>query len=72
MPNQHVIPHDDRWAVKPEGGERASSVHDTQEQAVEQATELAKHQQSEVLVHGSDGTIRARNSYGNDPRNRPG
>ncbi len=72
MPNQHVVPHDNRWAVKPEGGDRASSVHDNQEEAVERATELARHQKSEVLVHGQDGTIRSRNSYGNDPRRIPG
>jgi uncharacterized protein YdaT len=72
MPNQHVIPHAQGWAVKPEGGERASSVHGTQEEAVRRATELAEHQRSEVLVHGKDGQIRMRNSYGNDPRHRPG
>lgn len=72
MPNQHVVPHDNGWAVKPEGGERASSVHENQEEAVERATELARNQKSEVLVHGQDGTIRSRNSYGNDPRRTPG
>jgi uncharacterized protein YkwD len=30
MPNQHVVPHNNGWAVKPEDGERASSVHSTQ------------------------------------------
>ena len=72
MPNQHVVPHNNEWAVKPEGGERASSVHDTQEEAVERATELARNQQSEVLVHGRNGEIRMRNSYGNDRPDRPG
>ena len=71
MPNQHVVPHDNGWAVKPEGGERASSIHENQEEAVERATELARSQASEVLVHGKDGTIRSRNSYGNDPRRTP-
>ena len=27
--NQHVVPHPEGWAVKPEGGEKASSIHDT-------------------------------------------
>lgn len=31
------------------------------------AREIAINQQSEVLIHGEDGRIRARNSYGNDP-----
>lgn len=72
MPNQHVIPHTNGWAVKPEGGERASSVHSTQAEAVEQATALARTQRSEVLIHGEDGQIRMRNSYANDPPQHPG
>ena len=40
--NQHVVPHDDGWAVKPERGQRASSVHDTQREAIERAREIAQ------------------------------
>ena len=28
--NQHVVPHEGKWAVKGEGSKRATSVHDTQ------------------------------------------
>jgi hypothetical protein len=28
--NQHVVPRDGGWAVKPEGGQPASSIHGTQ------------------------------------------
>jgi len=31
--NVHVTPHGDKWAVKREGNERASSLHDTQKKA---------------------------------------
>lgn len=65
--NQHVVPHPDGWAVKPEGGERASSVHDTQAKAIERAREIARNQGSELLIHGRDGRIRERDSHGNDP-----
>ena len=34
--NQHVVPHPGGWAVKPEGGERASSVHPTQQDAIDE------------------------------------
>lgn len=30
--NQHVVPHQDGWAVKGAGNQRATSVHDTQQQ----------------------------------------
>lgn len=64
--NQHVVPHERGWAVKGSGSERASSVHPTQAEAISVARQTAINQGSELLVHGSDGQIRARNSYGND------
>lgn len=65
--NQHVVPHDGEWAVKGEGNSRATAVHTTQKEAIEHAREIAKNQQSELLIHGRNGQIRGRNSYGNDP-----
>ena len=32
-----------------------------------QAREIARNQESELLIHGQNGRIRARDSYGNDP-----
>ena len=65
--NQHVVPHENKWAVKGEGNQRATSVHDTQAEATARAREIAKAQKSELLVHGRDGEIRSRDSYGHDP-----
>ena len=58
----HVTPNDDRWAVKKEGNERASSMHDTQAEAIESARELA-HQHDDIVIHRPDGTIRERITY---------
>ncbi len=65
--NQHVVPHKDGWAVKGEGNQRATSTHSTQQQAIDAARGIAKNQQSEILVHGRNGQIRERDSYGHDP-----
>lgn len=65
--NQHVIPQEGKWAVKGEGNQRATSIHDTQAEATERAREIARRQKSELLVHGRDGEIRSRDSFGNDP-----
>lgn len=64
--NQHVVPHPGGWAVKPEGG-RASSVHPTQQDAIDRGREVARNQGSELLIHGRDGRIRERDSHGHDP-----
>jgi hypothetical protein len=65
--NQHVVPHEGGWAVRGEGNSRATSVHQTQAQAIVEATQIATNQRSEVLIHGRDGQIRERNSHGHDP-----
>lgn len=65
--NQHVVPHADGWAVKGEGAERASSVHRTQQEAIDRGREVARNQNSELFIHGRDGRIRERDSLGNDP-----
>ena len=65
--NQHVVSHQNGWAVKSEGASKASSVHSTQKEAIDRGREVAKNQKSELLVHGRNGRIRARDSHGNDP-----
>ena len=65
--NQHVVPHEDGWAVRGEGNERATSVHSTQQDAIDAGREIAQNQKSELLIHNKEGQIRKRNSYGNDP-----
>ena len=65
--NQHVVPKGDQWAVKGEKNGRVTSYHNTQSDAINSAKEISKKQGSELLIHGKDGRIRERNSYGNDP-----
>jgi len=65
--NQHVVPHDDGWAVRTPGSSRVGSTHDTQEEAIRAAIKRAKAAESEMLIHGRDGKIRERNTYGPDP-----
>ena len=71
--NQHVVPHNNDWAVRGEGNQKATSVHQTQQEAIDAAREIAINNRSEVVIHRPDGTIRDKDSYGNDqnpPRDR--
>jgi len=63
----HVVPHQGKWAVKREGSERASSVHDTQAKAESAGRTTAKADQTEFYLHNREGQIREKDSYGNDP-----
>lgn len=68
MSNQHVTPRPDgQWQVIGAGNKRATAVTSTQREAIEIATQIAINQSSEMFIHGKDGKIRERNSYGNDP-----
>lgn len=70
--NQHVVPNGDKWAVKGAGNERATKVVETQKEAIKIAREIAINQQSELIIHRTDGKIRDKDSFGNDPRNIKG
>ena len=63
----HVVPFGDRWATKIAGKPEPVSTHKSQELARQAAVPIAKQKQSEVVIHRKDGTIRDKDSYGNDP-----
>lgn len=63
----HVTPQGNKWAVKREGSERASSLHNTQGEAEKKGRQTARNEKTEFYLHGKQGQIRERDSYGNDP-----
>jgi uncharacterized protein YdaT len=64
--NQHVVKHSHGWAVKGSGNEKATRVVDNQQAAIQIAREIAINQGAELIIHGRNGKIREKNSYGND------
>lgn len=64
---QHVVPRDGKWAIRKGGAERVTRRYNTQREAIDAALKIARRQRTEVYVHGRDGRIRERNSYGEDP-----
>ena len=65
--NVHVVPRGNEWAVVREGNQRASSVHTNQNVAWETGRGLARQDRGEAFLHGQNGRIRERNTYGHDP-----
>ena len=61
------MPHGNKWAVRGAGSQRATSFHRTQREAIDNGRQIARNQGTELFVHGRDGQIRERDSYGNDP-----
>ena len=65
--NQHVTKHPSGgWQVKGAGNTKATVRTATQKDAVKIARGIAINQKSELSIHGTDGRIRAKSSYGND------
>jgi len=63
----HVVPRDGSWAVKTAGASRAAKVTSTQADAIERGRQIAVNNNTELIVHRKDGTIRSKDSYGDDP-----
>lgn len=64
----HVVPNPDGgWDVKRGGGQRASSHHDTKRDAIGQAREVSRNQETELRIHNKDGRIASSDSHGGDP-----
>lgn len=64
---QHVVPRGDKWAVRKSGSERVTRHFNTQKEAIYVARKIARNQRGELYIHGRDGRIRNRNSYGPNP-----
>ena len=66
---------DGQWANQRQDASRASSLHDTQAEAIDAARDMLGNQDGgELSIHGRDGKIRAKDtvSPGNDPRSTKG
>jgi len=65
-----VFKRDDIWVNKRNGSDKASSLHDTQKDAIDTARGMLSNQGGgELTVKGLDGRIRSKDTIppGNDP-----
>ena len=68
--DRYVVCHPDGWAVRASGAQRASSVHDTQAEAIMVARNtVMRNGGGEVRIQGRDGRWRDSDTVapGNDP-----
>jgi hypothetical protein len=66
----HVVPAGDEWIVEEEG--QQLSTHATQKEAADYGRVEAVRLKAELVVHGRDGRVEWKNSYGHDPRDVTG
>lgn len=65
--NIHTVPSGNKWAVKKEGVKEPLSTHNTKAAALEKGVLAAKKAKAEHVIHGKDGKIQDKDSYGPDP-----
>lgn len=53
--NQHVVPHEGKWAVQSEGSKKVTSVFDTKSKAIDAAREIASREGADYFVQGNTG-----------------
>lgn len=63
---------DGKWRNRIQTGDVLSGDYDTKEAAVEAGREEARRRKVEHIIKKQDGTIGAKNSYGDDPRDTAG
>lgn len=51
---QHVVPHEDGWAVQKEGSDRATFVFETQREAILKAKELVDDNNNVIIHHNGE------------------
>ena len=70
----HTVNRDGRWENTIEGGDHQAiaASHETKAAVVAAGRAEAIRRKTEHVIHRQDGTIENRNSYGNDPTERPG
>ena len=64
----YVLPtKNGKWAVKSRGATKRHRIVDTQAEAIQLGRRIAMNRGSELIVHRTDGSIRSKDSYGEDP-----
>ena len=69
-PDVHVVPsktQPGKFVVKEAGNSKPVTRPATQSASIDKAIPIAKQNKSEVVIHGRDGKIRDKDSYGSDP-----
>jgi len=67
----HTVHSDGAW-INEVAGRQVGDRHETKDAAVAAGREEAIARGAEHHIHGLDGQVHEKNSYGRDPRNIPG
>lgn len=64
--SQHVVPSQSGWTVISGSAERQANAFGTQQEAIDWAKSVARNSGTSVYIHGTDGRIKAKESFERD------
>lgn len=65
--NQHITHNSNGgWNVLGAGNSKPTKILPTKQEAINYGRNIAKNQGSELIIHGLNGRIQDKDSYGND------
>lgn len=66
--NQHITHNPNGgWRVIGAGNSKPTKILPTKQDAINYGRNIAKNQKAELIIHGLNGKIQDKDSYGNDP-----
>ncbi|MYL50906.1 DUF2188 domain-containing protein [Halobacillus litoralis] len=60
---EHVVSHEEGWAVKAEGAEQATKVYENKQDAIDRAKEIAQNKGTSAVIHTKEGKIQNQYDY---------
>ncbi|WP_371069689.1 DUF2188 domain-containing protein [Sediminibacillus sp. JSM 1682029] len=60
---EHVVVHENGWAVQAKDAKKPSKVFDKKSDAVERAKEIAENKGTEAVIHKKNGDVEKRHSF---------
>lgn len=63
----HIVPCDEGWGIRKAESEKLTKILPTKKEAEEFGHQMAINQKTELIIHGKDGKIQDKDSYGKDP-----
>ncbi|RWZ58136.1 DUF2188 domain-containing protein [Halobacillus fulvus] len=61
--SEHVVSHEDGWAVQAEGAEQPTKVFEKKQDAIDRAKEIAENKGTSAIIHKEDGTVQNEYSF---------
>ncbi|MFC4024778.1 DUF2188 domain-containing protein [Oceanobacillus longus] len=62
---EEVVIHEDGWAVKSSGSDRATEVFDKKDEAIKRAREIAENKGTSLTIYKQDGSVQDEQSFNN-------